>query len=383
MTAKAPRKSLFEIVSDWTDWTDWTCGYSLCLRHEAPLVASASQRPERPEDWPHLKNRLEAYRQDEIVSLRKLQGGALHAHWELGWRQHPATILRWAGPKPMQLGLSVRQEFRLLEALRARHAFVPTPLVCLADRAMALYAKAPGRANQYRFTKEQSSKLAQWLAALHCRPVPAALPALPPLPATGIRERIQGELERNARTAADGTVQWMGRWLLDHREPEEDSGEASGEDSGEVLIHGDVRAHNILTDLNGCPVTLLDFEFARLSSPLEELGWLLAPCWYPPPPLPPPPLAAEEHQTRFHFFLARYEQASGTSLDWQRLRWWQIYALFRFYAIAQAQAARAEERAPTSLDVALTWFRLGQMRFLMLHLARLYETLPAASRLLF
>ena len=153
------------------------------------------------------------------------------------------------------------------------------------------------------------------------------------------------------------------------------------ENPGEVLIHGDVRAHNILTDSNDCPVALLDFEFARFSSPLEELGWLLAPCWYPVS------LSAhralEERQTRFHFFLARYEKASCTSLDWQALRWWQIYALFRFYAIAQAQAARAEERAPTSLDVALTWFRLGQMRFLMLHLARLYETLPAASRLLF
>ena len=353
-------------------------------------METASQRPE---DWPRLKNRLEAYRQDDIVSLRKLQGGALHAHWELGWRRHPATILRWSGPKPMQLGLSVCQEFRLLEALRARHAFVPTPLVCLADRAMALYVKASGTANQYRFTKEQSAHLAQWLAALHRRPVPA----LAPLPATGIRERIQGELHRNSCTAADGAVQWMGRWLLDHRESEGDSGGevsrttartgTTGEtgtartpgaiESPKVLIHGDVRAHNILTDANDRPVALLDFEFARLSSPLEELGWLLAPCWYPPP------LSAEERQARFHFFLARYEKESCMSLDWQRLRWWQIYALFRFYAIAQAQAARAEERAPTSLDVALTWFRLGQMRFLMLHLARLYETLPAASRLLF
>jgi hypothetical protein len=44
--------------------------------------------------------------------------------------------------------------------------------------------------------------------------------------------------------------------------------------AGDVLLHGDFGPHNALFDLGTCEVTaVVDWEFARLGEPVEDLAW--------------------------------------------------------------------------------------------------------------
>lgn len=106
------------------------------------------------------------------------------------------------------------------------------------------------------------------------------------------------------------------RWLREHLAPPP---------AKVVLVHGDFRPANVLINSEAIE-TVLDWELAHLSDPLDDLGWYCTPIY------------SREHfvpdmweETRF---LERYAQRTGLSVDRQALRFWKVFAIFRLAVMA-------------------------------------------------
>lgn len=94
-----------------------------------------------------------------------------------------------------------------------------------------------------------------------------------------------------------------------------------------VLVHGDFRPANILVD-GGRMSAILDWELAFIGDPVADLAWHLAPYY------------RAEHFIDGHWtprdFIRRYEQASGTRVDPERLRYWIVFSHYKLAGMAQA-----------------------------------------------
>lgn len=87
-----------------------------------------------------------------------------------------------------------------------------------------------------------------------------------------------------------------------------------------TIVHGDYRPANMLVE-NGRVSAVLDWEFAGVGDPIEDLGWYLSPYYL------------AEHIIPGHFdeedVIAVYEAASGTVVDRARLRFWKVFTMYK------------------------------------------------------
>ena len=91
-----------------------------------------------------------------------------------------------------------------------------------------------------------------------------------------------------------------------------------------VLVHGDFKPGNTL--LRGDEVAvMLDWELAHLGDPLEDLGWVTN------------PLRRREHiipgAWEVDDLVGHYEQITGTAVDRQALRWWNVFSNLKLSVI--------------------------------------------------
>ena len=94
---------------------------------------------------------------------------------------------------------------------------------------------------------------------------------------------------------------------------------------------------------------LLDWEFAALGNPLEDIGWICAKCW----------CFRHEHHivggvADLNDFIPAYEAESGRKVRENDLRYWQVMAHIRWAIIALQQAQRHLSGVEPSLELALT-----------------------------
>src|SRR5690606_38467189 len=99
----------------------------------------------------------------------------------------------------------------------------------------------------------------------------AVLPRLAEHPALHFIATSRGFLAQHH--TAYPALEWGLRWL-ECNVPDEDAWRAEQL----VLAHRDFRTGNLMIDAHGL-TAVLDWEFAAWSHPLEDLGWLCAPCW--------------------------------------------------------------------------------------------------------
>ncbi|MPY91540.1 MAG: phosphotransferase [Acidimicrobiia bacterium] len=100
---------------------------------------------------------------------------------------------------------------------------------------------------------------------------------------------------------------------------------------GTVLVHGDVKAGNILLEGERV-VALLDWELAHLGDPMEDLGWVTQ------------PLRTKEHLIagawERHQLLARYQATAGIDVDEASVAWWNVLATYKT-AVMQVSGLRS------------------------------------------
>jgi aminoglycoside phosphotransferase (APT) family kinase protein len=132
------------------------------------------------------------------------------------------------------------------------------------------------------------------LAAVHAVPLEELPPCLP-RPASWdayLEERIGLWAETEGALAeASPIMRYVGAWLASHRPPPMDL----------VLCHGDYQAPNALLQPDAA-VQLIDWEFAHIGDPREDLGWYVVVSAASPPSLYSPDPGA---------FLTRYRRQTG------------------------------------------------------------------------
>jgi aminoglycoside phosphotransferase (APT) family kinase protein len=133
------------------------------------------------------------------------------------------------------------------------------------------------------------------------------------------------ELARwRARVEASGLarmpiVEYALGWFAANLPPDEDRS----------LVHGDYRTGNFLVVRDGSRSRLtgvLDLEMVHVGDPIEDLGWATSRLWRAQGPFACC-LAQPEELVRM------YEEASGRSVDRDRLRFYQVLSAFKMLAI--------------------------------------------------
>jgi aminoglycoside phosphotransferase (APT) family kinase protein len=202
-----------------------------------------------------------------VEELRQLPGGASKEAWAVraGGRE---LIVRRAGVGVIHRGtLSLEHEFRVLEAMHAAGVRVPEPVAYLGlveGREAFAMARVEGETIGRRIVRGEypglPRELGEELARIH------AVEPLPFLEGGDVLERFLEELD--SVDEPHPAIEYGLAWLRD-RLP--DSGER-------VLLHGDWRVGNLVVGADGL-VSVLDWEFAHVGDPLEDLAWPLVRAW--------------------------------------------------------------------------------------------------------
>jgi aminoglycoside phosphotransferase (APT) family kinase protein len=296
-----------------------------------------------------------------VVGAERLGGGAIQENVALdvlvdgGARAgRHALVLRRDAPSGVPESRTRLEEHALLEVAQRAGVRVPEPWAACADPAVIggpfyLMGRVAGEARGIRLVRDPTAlaagdalvaEVAGELAKLHrVTPEAAALPFLsaprgPILPAriADLRHAL------DALGEAQPVLEWGLRRL-----------ELTGPRTADArLVHADCRTGNFLVE-GGRLQAILDWEFARLSEPLEDLGWMLARCWRFG--------VLDRHAGGLGSraaFLGAYEAAAGAAVDRHAVVAWELLATIRWAVIALQQAARHDDGGEPSLELALT-----------------------------
>ncbi|MBK9121943.1 MAG: phosphotransferase family protein [Chloroflexi bacterium] len=113
-----------------------------------------------------------------------------------------------------------------------------------------------------------------------------------------------------------------------------------------TFVHGDFRVGNLLVGPDGL-TAVIDWEFAHVGDPAEELGYLCMRDWR----FGSDALRAAGLTTR-EAFLTDYEQASGVKVDRSAVDWWEVFGNVRWAVICLSQAQRHLSGADPSVELA-------------------------------
>jgi aminoglycoside phosphotransferase (APT) family kinase protein len=122
-----------------------------------------------------------------------------------------------------------------------------------------------------------------------------------------------------------------------------------------TLIHGDFRIGNLLVGPEGLNA-VIDWEFAHVGDPHEDLAWPCVRDWrFGNDALPVGGVG------ELAPYLSAYESASGRAIDHSTLRWWEIMGNLRWAATCHVQAHRHLSSADPSVEFASLGRRAAEM----------------------
>ncbi|XWX03164.1 phosphotransferase family protein [Aggregatilineales bacterium SYSU G02658] len=149
--------------------------------------------------------------------------------------------------------------------------------------------------------------------------------------------------------------EWTLRWAQNHLPTQ----------TRTTVIHGDFRVGNLLVDEQGL-AAVIDWEFAHIGDPNEELGYICMRDWRF--------RAIDRHFAGLsdrETFLQAYEAASGLPVDRQAVDWWEIMGNIRWGIICMSQANRHLSGLEPSVELASLGRRSAEMQLEALRLIEL------------
>jgi aminoglycoside phosphotransferase (APT) family kinase protein len=271
-----------------------------------------------------------------------LAGGASKEAWAVDCDGRELLIRRAAGGVIHQATLSLEHEFEVLRAAHEAGVKVPEPIAYLGEvegREAFVMERIHGETIGRRIVKSPPAgldvQLAEELAKIHAIP----LERLPFLHSGDVIGRFEGELDSvgDPRPAIEYGL-W---WLREHRP----------EPIADVVSHGDFRIGNVVVSKRGLEY-ILDWEFAHLSDPREDVAWPLVRAWR---------FGADDRRLGgvgdVGPFLERYEELSGRAVSERDLEWWEVLGNVK-WAIGCLTQCR---RHLTGLDRSIEYAVLGRM----------------------
>ena len=307
-----------------------------------------------------------------VEALSLLSGGAIQQNWQIqvqvsgGAHDGAHTwVLRTDAPATVAASLSREREFDIIRFAHARGLLAPKPLFLTNDptvtgRPFFVMEKLPGVAAGHKVVRLDLNRralaqaLAQTAARIHAIPPPIVeLPFLKTFLARDVIKACRDYLDTlDTLGEPHPVLEWGLRWCERRAPTQEET----------TFVHRDFRTGNYLVH-DGKLAGLLDWEFAALGNPLEDIGWICAKCW----------CFRHEHHivggvADIDDFIPAYEAASGRKVPPEALRYWQVMAHVRWAIIALQQAQRHLSGVEPSLELALTGKIVAELEWEVLQL---------------
>jgi aminoglycoside phosphotransferase (APT) family kinase protein len=296
---------------------------------------------------------LEAALGRRVESLRLLPGGASKEAWAVDADGSRLLVRRAGGGVIHEATLSLEQEFQVLEAAHEAGVKVPRPVVYLGElggREAFAMERIDGETIGRRIARDPPAgldvQLAEELAKIH------AIPAerLPFLRSGDVLERFEHELDLVGEPHP--AIEY-GLWWLRGRRPEP---------LPDVVSHGDFRIGNVVVSKRGLE-SLLDWEFAHLSDPREDLAWPIVRAWR---------FGADERRLggvgELEPYLERYAELTGREVDAEELYWWEVLGNVKWAVGCLNQCRRHLSGLDRSVEYAVLGRMAAEMEYELLHL---------------
>ena len=275
----------------------------------------------------------------DLVEARLLAGGASKEAWAVDTTDGQELLVRRALGGVIHLDtLPLRDEFEMLVAAREAGVSAPEPVAYLGDvdgREAFAMVRVSGETIGRRIVKSPPPRLgvqmAEELARIHA--IPADRVAF--LPNPDLLGRLEEELDAvgEPHPAIEYGLAWC-RLRLPLVRPR-------------VVSHGDFRIGNLAVDENGI-VAVLDWEFAKLGDPLEDLSWPLVRAWR---------FGSDERRLggigAVEPYLARYEQLTGLAVPRDELDVWEVLGNCKWAVGSLSQARRHLSGEQRSVELAI------------------------------
>jgi aminoglycoside phosphotransferase (APT) family kinase protein len=309
--------------------------------------------------------------QADVLSLTPLAGGASREMFAVdvdvrgGGEPGIYTLVlrKDMGGRIYEQALSRAEEFRVILAARAAGVRVPRARwVCEDERVLGapffLQDREQGETVGRRIVKDPElasaraalpAQMAEELAKIHAID-PSALGFLPRPPegrsvAAHSVGRLRAELDRfgEPHPALELALAWAideaPRWA----------------DVPPTFVHGDYRIGNVMVVRTGLAF-VLDWEFARVGDPVEDLAWPLVRSWR---------FGADAREMGGVGdrapYLAAYAKASGRDVDEDHVRFWEVLGTVSWAVGCIAQANRHLSGQAPSVELASLGRKTAEM----------------------
>ncbi len=288
-----------------------------------------------------------------VESAVLLPGGASKEAWAVSIDGEELIVRRALAGVIHRDTLTLEHEFRVIQAAHAGGVKVPRPIAYYADlggREGFAMERVHGETIGRRIVKAPPAGLAEQmadeLAKIHAIP-PERLPFLGTVdPVQNMREELDTVDEPHP--AIELGLTWVDRRLPRGRAP--------------VVTHGDWRIGNLVVDENGI-VSVLDWEFARLSDPADDVSWPLVRAWR---------FGADERRLGgvgdVAPYLERYNALTGRELTLDELYVWEVFGNCKWAVGALTQSRRHLNGLDRSVELAVLGRIAAEMEYELLDL---------------
>lgn len=304
----------------------------------------------------------------EVRDLRKLTGGASQQTWAFDLVSpagSEALILRQAGvwtSGSSEQHIALANEARLQRRLADAGVPVPRIRYVLASRDGLgdgyLMDCVKGEGLPQRILNDARYERARSNLARQCGEVLGRIHSLPTddlgflrvaPPEAEIGRQLNEYREQGPRRPV---FELALRWLQDN----------CPEAGKPALVHGDFRNGNLLVGSDGLRA-VIDWEMAHLGDPMEDLGWVCVNSWR----FGHSELPVGGFGTREELF-AGYESVTGTPVDPEAVRFWEVYGTHKWGVICRMMASSFRSGADRSLEPAVIGRRASEAEVDLLHL---------------
>jgi aminoglycoside phosphotransferase (APT) family kinase protein len=288
-----------------------------------------------------------------VRSMHLLPGGASKEAWAVETDEGPVLVRRASVGVIHEATLPLEQEFQVLEAAEEAGVKVPHPVAYLGELggheafAMELIeGETIGRRIVRQLPAGLDLQLAEELAKIHAIP-PERLPFLG---SGDVLERFVHELDSVGEPHP--AIEYGLWWLRKHRpEPQPD-----------VVSHGDFRLGNIAVSERGLEY-VLDWEFAHLSDPHEDVAWPIVRAWR---------FGADDKRLggigEVGPYLARYAELTGREISEDDLLWWEVLGNVKWATGCLTQCRRHLTGQDRSVEYAVLGRMAAEMEYELLDL---------------
>jgi aminoglycoside phosphotransferase (APT) family kinase protein len=287
----------------------------------------------------------------DVRGARQLAGGASKEAWEVETGEGRLLVRRAGVGVIHRDTLTLEQEFRVLQAAHAAGVKVPRPVAYLGElegREAFAMEFVEGETIGRRIVRDPpaglAEQMAEELAQIH------AIEPLDFLPHGDVIERFYDELDsvEEPHPAIELGLAWVRERLPAARE--------------RTFCHGDWRIGNLAVGERGL-VAVLDWEFAHLGDPVEDVAWPLVRAW-----------RFGEDGRRLggvgdvEPYLDRYNELTGRAIDLDELLVWEVLGNVKWAIGCLTQCRRHLRGQDRSVEYAVLGRMAAEMEYELLDL---------------